>query len=242
MWSSLKSLLKSDIKSVLRDPILLITLLSPFLLIFFLIVVFPIISEFVFSKKGFYLNSYYSVIAITIISIFPVLIGFLYALKFIDKRVENNDGINTITPVTKQFFLKTKIIIPSSLSLILLLLSVSITDPVPTQGWLRSIYISLALAVQTPFAFLFIAGLSNSRLGGIALAKVFGIFLAAIPFGLLVHHPWTYFAFYSPFYWLSWAWVIPSPLESLLYGVIALILTLSGVVILFRHFLRKHTN
>ncbi|MCX6326781.1 MAG: hypothetical protein NT144_09080 [Bacteroidia bacterium] len=238
----LRSLFKADIKSIIRDPILIIAILSPFLLIIFLKLAFPLISDFIFSKKGFQLNCYYTVVAITVISMVPVLIGVLYALLFIDKCNKNDDKIIPVTSAIKNNFLIMRIIIPFSLSFLLLLLIIFVTDPVPTQGWLRSLYISLLLATQTPFVFLFIGSLAGSRIGGIALSKLYGIFLIAVPLGLLLHHPWNYFAFFSPLYWSSCAWVCSVPVESLIYGAICMVITFGCILIFFRHFLKKHTN
>jgi hypothetical protein len=64
-------------------------------------------------------------------------------------------------------------------------------------------------------------------------------FLITVPFGLLVHHPWNYLAFYSPLYWASWAWIVHSPLESLIYGSIAMFLSAVILIILYFGKLKK---
>jgi fluoroquinolone transport system permease protein len=84
--------------------------------------------------------------------------------------------------------------------------------------------------------------LAGNRVEGSALSKLYGIFLVAVPLGLLLHHPWNYFAFFSPLYWISWAWIISVPFESLIYGAISMIITFGCILIFFRHFLKKHTN
>jgi hypothetical protein len=77
---------------------------------------------------------------------------------------------------------------------------------------------------------------------GFALSKIYGIFLITVPLGLVLHHPWNYLAFFSPLYWISWTWVVSIPAESFLYGAIATIITSGGIIIFFRHFLRKHAS
>ena len=119
-----------------------------------------------------------------------------------------------------------RLMIPAFLSFIMVLITIFLTDPVINEGWLRSLFISLLLSTQSSFAFLFIGCLAVNKVQGLALSKLYGIFLVAVPLGLLLHHPWNYFAFFSPLYWISWAWVSYSPSESLLYGAIAIIITL----------------
>jgi hypothetical protein len=75
---------------------------------------------------------------------------------------------------------------------------------------------------------------------GLALSKLYGVFLAAVPLGLILHHPWNYLAFFSPLYWISWAWIIPSFAESLMYGAIASLITVGCMFVFFRYFLKKH--
>jgi hypothetical protein len=113
---------------------------------------------------------------------------------------------------------------------------------VPEEGWLRTIFVSLLMSFQAPLLLLFVSSLSGNRNKGLALSGLSVIFLASIPFGLLVHHPWNYFAFFSPFYWISWAWVTSVPIESLLYGAISMILTFCCIFILFWYLERRYSS
>ena len=124
----------------------------------------------------------------------------------------------------------------------MVLVSIVTVDPVPSEGWLRTIFISILLSFQTPLVFIFIGGMAGNKVEGFALTKLYGIFLVTVPLGLLLHHPWNYFLFFSPLYWISWSWVTSSPSESLLYGAIAMFLTLGGISLLIRHFLSKHVG
>jgi fluoroquinolone transport system permease protein len=237
-----RQIFKSDLKSIIRDPILVIAVMVPVMLILLLKFAFPLISDFIYSENGFRLDDYYSIIAITIVAVIPILVGFVYAFLLIGKHNEKNDLIFPITPSVKNNFSVFRIIFPSVLTFLLVSVSIIIVDPVPEEGCLRTIFVSAILSAQTPFTMLFIGGLSGNRFAGFAISKLYGIFLVVIPFGLLVHHPWNHFAFFSPFYWISWAWIVSSPAESLLYAAIALILTLCGTIVLFCHFLRNHRN
>jgi fluoroquinolone transport system permease protein len=238
----LRNSLLADIKFIFRDPMLLMACLAPLILIILLKFIFPLISELITSKTGFNLDPYYSVVAITMVSVIPMLFGMVYAFILLDESDAHILQVISVTPAGRKNFLLMRIIVPSVLTSILVLVTAFITGSVPTEGWLRTIFISVLMGFQTVFVFLFIGGIAGNKVEGLALAKLYGIFLVTVPLGLLLHHPWNYLNFFSPLYWISWAWVCQNPFESLLYGVIAMVITSGSVWWLFRHFLRKHAN
>ena len=221
---------------------LLVASLIPLLLIVFLKLVFPIFSHFIFLKSGFLLDKYYSLTAITLVSLIPVFFGIVYAFILLDDNDLKISQESVVKPVSGRNSLYMRIIVTVSLSFVLVLLSIFLTDPVPTEGWLRTIFVTILFSIQSPFVFLFIGCLAENRIEGLALSKIYGIFLITVPLGLLLHHPWNYLAFFSPLYWISWAWVVSIPIESFIYGTIATIITSGGIIIFFRHFLRKHAS
>ena len=233
---------KADIKFIRRDPMLLMAISAPFIIILILKLVFPVLVQFIFSKTSFNLANYYSIVALTMIPVIPLLFGLVYAFILLDENDTHILQVIAVTPAGKKNFLYMRMITPAVLSFIMVLISIIITDPVPGEGWLRTIFVSFLFSIQAPFIFLFIGGLASNKIEGMALSKLYGVFLIAVPLGLILHHPWNYFAFFSPLYWISWAWVTPLPMESLTYGAIALLVTAGCVLMFFRHFLRKHSN
>ena len=237
-----RSVIKTDIKFIARDPMLLLAFLAPFMLILFLRLVFPLISNFIFIMTGFLLDNYYTLAAITMVSVIPMLFGMVYAFILLDENDLHILQVIAVTPAGKKNFLYMRMIVPTFLSFIMVLFSIIVTNPVPPEGWLRTIFVSFLLSTQSPFVFLFIGSLAGNKVEGLALSKLYGVFLAAVPIGLLLHHPWNYFAFFSPLYWINWAWVTSVPVESLIYGAISMIITFGCILIFFRNFLKKHKN
>lgn len=234
--------LRTDFRFIARDPMLLMASLAPFFLILLLRLLVPLLSEYIYIKTSFQLMDYYTVVAITMVSLVPMLFGMLYAFILLDENDANILQVISVTPAGKRDFLYMRLLIPAFLSFIMVLVTILLTDPVFSEGWLRTIYISILLSSQASFTFLFIGCLAGNKVQGLALSKLYGIFLIAVPLGLLVHHPWNYLLFFSPLYWISWAWIIPSVSESLVYGSIAALITLGCFVIFFRYFLRKHSG
>ena len=66
-------------KIISHDRMLLLLCLTPLLLIILLKLVFPVFSHLVITRSGFLLEKYYSLIAITFVSIIPMLYGMVYA-------------------------------------------------------------------------------------------------------------------------------------------------------------------
>lgn len=234
--------LKADIKFIIRDPMLLLASVAPLFLVVFLRLLFPLLADFIFEKTNFELSKYYSIVAITMVSVVPMLFGMVYAFILLDENDMHILQVISVTPAGKRNFLYMRMIVPTVISFIFILFTTILTDPVPSEGWLRTLYVSLLLAIQVPFIFLFIGSLASNKVEGLAFSKFYGIFLVAVPLGLLLHHPWNYFTFFSPLYWIGWAWISIEPMDSILYGGISLVITLLSVLLLFKNFLRKHAG
>ena len=221
---------------------LLLAISAPFIILILLKLGFPLISGYFQSKTGFQPDNYYTIVALTIIPVTPMLLGLVYAFILLDENDTHILQVISVTPAGKKTFLFMRMITPAVLSFILILITIFLTDPVPFEGVLRNIYISVLLSCQAPFVFLFIGSLAGNKVEGMVFSKLYGIFLIAVPLGLILHHPWNYLAFFSPLYWISWAWITSSPAESLIYGLIAAALTGGTIIALLMHFVRKHQN
>ena len=168
--------------------------------------------------------------------------GEVYAFILLDDKNMKIMRIEEVDTVAERKFLFMRMISPLFISFILVLLTILLSKPVPTEGWLRTLFSAFLLSIQSLFVFLFITTLAENKTAGVALSRLYWIFLIAVPAGLLLHHPLNYFAFYSPLYWVAWTWIIPSPVESMIYGSVALILTSGASVIFYRHFVKKHAR
>ena len=239
MWRKFNSLFITDLKIIAGNHRLLFASVILFILIIFLTFYFPVISHFIFNQYGFRLDEYYPLFSITLIGVIPVLIGTRYGMLFCTDQ--GNDlwtKSNEITAQSRNLLLM-RVISTVVLSFLMIVLSVLLIKPVPAQGWLRTIYAIGLLSIQSPLGFVVIS--EGRKTGRLIFSWLSWIILIAMPLGLLFHHPWNYLAFLSPFYWIAWAWIIQSPTESLIYGLIALALTFAGAFLFFREFLKKRS-
>lgn len=239
MTSRYITLIISDIKLVSRVPVLLCAFLSPVIITLFLLYLFPVIFGFVRSADAFTYIKYYSVCAVTLISAIPFLYGLVFSYIHL---TEFQSSFNKEDEKKGKFGrrnLHIRMVVSSLISIPLVLTAIYLTDAVSTEGWLRSIFASMLLSIMAPFIFLFVAGFSDGRNNRKLMPIISTIFLITAPAGLLLHHPWNYLAFFSPFYWISWAWVIRSPAESIIYGVISILISSACMFLCYRCLLKK---
>jgi hypothetical protein len=239
MSSKFKRVFITDLKKISRSHRLLFASVILFILIIFLTFYFPVLSNFVFKRHGFRLDEYYPLFSITLIGVIPVLIGTRYGMLFCTDQ--GNDlwtKSNEITIQSRNLLL-IRVMSTVIVSFFMVVLSVLFIKPVPAQGWLRTIFAIGLLSIQSPLGFVVIS--EGRKTGRLIYSWLSWIILIAMPLGLLFHHPWNYLSFLSPFYWIAWAWIIQSPTESLIYGLIALTLTFAGAFLFFREFLKKRS-
>jgi hypothetical protein len=234
MSNSCTKLFYSDIKAIAHKLVLLCALLSPVIITLFLIYLYPLFSRLARYEAVHLYERYYSVTAITLISSVPFIYGLLFSFTHMKGSYTPGNNIPDTAKKVVRRDLIWRIFYSASLSFITVLPVIYLTNAVSSEGWLRSIYASILMGVSSPFIFLL-----SIRFGGenkkinTGLLICF-LFLITVPIGLLLHHPWNYIAFFSPFYWSSWAWVIASPAESMIYGMISMAITAVYMLIFIR--------
>jgi hypothetical protein len=225
----------SDIKCIAHVPLLLFAILSPVIIALILLISSMFISDLQDPEQAL---KYNTVIAVSLISAVPYIYGLVFSFIRIEGKqfASNKDSIQSVSESRYTYFSRMAL---SGLSAFVVVLPVIyLTDAVSTEGWLRAIYISLLLATMAMFIYAFSTGSGGSKSGWRRLSVISLLFFLPVPFGLILHHPWNYFAFFSPFYWINWAWIIPSPRESLLYGLISIAIIVAGLIILYKKFLK----
>jgi hypothetical protein len=234
MYSKLKSAITGDLKIISSNyrPFIPVTILL--LVIFLLSPFLPVHSHSSYLKYGVQPDKYFSLISITLVSMVPMLCGLAYgsSLSLKGKPVKTADSQKSPGGIKSSVYIRIFTLL--LISFILIIISILIIKPVPAQGWLRTLYAAILLSFQAPAGFLYTGIKDLKRITGITLSVLYWLFIIALPVGLLLHHPWNHIVFFSPFYWTAWAWIIPSPVESLVCGTIAVILSAVMIIILFR--------
>jgi hypothetical protein len=239
MWTRFKNTLIEDLRTMSTNTWFLIAWVVLLLTLVFLKLLFRILTVFIFSETGFQLGNYYSLVAITLVSVIPMLFGMFYAFILFEEKAIHSEQVIKNPCADNQHLLQMRLIATTVTSFVLVLITIILSGPVPSEGWLRTLFAAFLLSIQSPFILLFIVALEGKKIARQTLTWLYCLFIVAVPLGLALHHPWNYFLFYSPFYWTAWAWIITSPVESLIYGSIAIVITSFAVMILLRNYLRK---
>jgi hypothetical protein len=224
MWKKFKDLILSDLKIISLNYRILI----PLCLLLLVIIVIPfclrVVTHHEYLYQGLHPAKYYTLASITIVSLIPVFTGFACGHVFSSEVTGGvPDGSGNIPATSEHVFLR----ILSSLfsSFLLIIIGILIVKPVPAQGWLRMIFASLLFSFQAPAAMLIYLKSSVISDKRSIYMILYLITLILLPGGLMLHHPFNYPAFISPFYWSAWAWMIQSPVQSIICGVIAAVFT-----------------
>ena len=71
--------------------------------------------------------------------------------------MNNNEShrlnVDPATPADKKSFLYIRMIVPTLLSFITVFITVLLTDPVPSEGWLRSLFVIISSISSITFCF-----------------------------------------------------------------------------------------
>lgn len=201
--------------------------LAPFFLIIVMTLGFQPLAGFISRQTGFSLSGYYSLLALTSAAVISAIPGMWFAIFRI---------IVQSTPPTRSAWdaLKLDLSFSFLISFILVFLFSLAADPVPSEGWIRMLFVSVLLAVQSVTSFLAVSWLSANALKALIVSKVYGVLIVILPVGLVLHSPWNIVAFISPYYWIAWSWLTEVPSQSMVYSLVSILIALPLFVFALR--------
>lgn len=234
-----KDLLKTDLRLIIHKPVLFSAILIPLLLVLILkfIFPFPFISDLISSGSRFQPENYFTIISIILIFSIPIIVGILLASGFSNRNLLSSPFQNNQKEINVIFLIR--IVETLILSFVLVLLTIVITNPVPSEGWLRTIYASVLLALQSVHILFLITNRIYHKANNTVIYFICALLLIAVPAGLLLKSPFNCLAFFSPLYWISWAWITAIQVESIISGVISFIIISGPVFLIYRILFKK---
>jgi hypothetical protein len=230
--SMLRDLLKTDLKLIIHRPVVVSAILIPVLLVTVLKFVFPFISVLISSENRLQPEDYFTVISVILIFSIPIITGILLASGFSHRNLLSSPTQNNRKEIHAIFIVR--IIETFLLSFVLVLITILITDPIPTEGWLRSLYVSVLLSLQAVHVLFLITNRIYHKAGNGIIYFISALILIAVPCGLLLYSPFNVLAFFSPLYWISWAWITDIQAESVISGVISVTIISGPVILIYR--------
>lgn len=227
-----RDLLKTDIKLIIHKPVLISGIVIPFLLVLILKFIFPFISILISSQGRLQPENYFTIISLILIFSIPLTVGILMASGF------SNRNLLSAPSLIKQKEIKVIFLIRAAesfiISFVLVLIPIVIADPVSSEGWLRTIYVSALLAIQSVNVLFLITNRIFHKADSSIIYLISALLIIAIPAGLLLKYPFNCFAFFSPLYWISWAWITKVTIESIISGAISILIISVPVSLIYR--------
>jgi hypothetical protein len=210
----LKKNIIADLKLLKERPLLILYLLFPALFALILKLIYPLITNQLESLFRLAPENWLTLVLITLISSIPIITGLLMSYMHTNAR-----SLPKGTVLIKSELIKS-MVEPFLMTLFLILLCIVITNPVPTEGWLRIISVSIILSLHSPYVFMIRTNRYILNVSSLFFFSFCVYWIIAVPFGLMLSKPWHYLAFLSPFYWISWSWLTASVIESVFLAAV----------------------
>jgi fluoroquinolone transport system permease protein len=196
-------LIKSDLKNIGRDPMLLMCLVAPFIILLFVLLLFPIISTFTTRQFNFSLDGYFPILRLFFLPLTPMMLGMIYGFILLDERDGGIISYLAITPLGKSGYLKIRMMIPVVASFVMNVAFFTLTGFTHLISWVEVIILSIIVAFEAPMMLLFLAAFASNKVEGMAIAKGFGIIMMPIAIDFFFKGDWRWALSFSPLWWVE---------------------------------------
>jgi fluoroquinolone transport system permease protein len=187
-------LIKGDMKQIYRDPMLLISLVGPFLLILLVRFILP------FATAQFALGAYHELLASFFILLIPLLLGIMAGFIMLDERDDKMIDYFAVTPLSKQGYLLYRLLLPGVLTVLYGYIYLEWASPV-SLPILDKLLVTVMLAMEAPIICLFLVAIAANKIEGLALSKGVGL-VVFVPFIIyFVSEPWNWAGGILPTFW-----------------------------------------
>ncbi|OHD57109.1 MAG: hypothetical protein A2Y33_09295 [Spirochaetes bacterium GWF1_51_8] len=192
------ALLKTDIKSISRDSILIAITLAPILIALVFKFGIPPLREL--AAPYFELRDYYPLITAFFPVIVPSMYGFVIGFMLLDDRDENTLTALAVTPLGKMGYVWYKLSIPTLTSLVMVL---ALTPFIGLMqfDFIRFIPVALMTSLEAPIVTLFLSSFASNKVEGLALAKLDGVFFLPMCVPFFTKSPLQYIGGIMPSFW-----------------------------------------
>lgn len=201
MNDQLLTFLKTDLKNICRDPMLILVLCVPILMYGLVTFGLPWLDIELASYIPFSLIDHRDFIIAMVLIMTPAMMGMAVGFLLLD---EKDDGIlhyMGITPLKKWGYLIYRISLPAGLAFVTAVFQ-AWTFYNPSQiNWLNFLLALFLNALIGSLVTMYLAVLARNKVEGMAYAKLIALFMVAPIACYLIDSPWTGFTYLIPFTW-----------------------------------------
>jgi fluoroquinolone transport system permease protein len=231
-------LIKGDWKIIGRDPMLFLCMVAPLILLFFAMILFPILSDVSEKYFNFSLQTYFPIGRLFVFPLGSMLFGMAYGFILLDERDGGLISYLAITPVGKSGYLQIRMLMPVMLSIILNILYLIVTGFTHLLNSTEIITVSVITSLEAPLVLLLLGAFASNKVEGMALSKGIGLILLPILVDYLLTGSWRWFMAISPLWWVERA-VFADPAYRWLYMAGAAVIHILFILLLFRKFNKR---
>jgi fluoroquinolone transport system permease protein len=235
--TSYNHLIKSDWKLIGRDPMLLMSMFAPFLIMCVAVFGVPYLSDTTETYFNFPLDGYFPIIHLFFLPLTPMLFGMVYGFILLDERDAGLISYLSVTPIGKSGYLLVRMLMPILFSFLFSISFFFATDLGNSMSLLQIILFSAVLSSEAPMMLLFLGAIAGNKVEGIALSKGFGILLISMVPDYFFDSNWLLILSVSPLWWIERALFHSENTWFYLAGA-ALMHTLF-IVVLYRRFSKR---
>jgi fluoroquinolone transport system permease protein len=195
----IRALLRTDLRKLARDPVLLVGALLPIVLAVVLRVAVPAL-ELTLAAVPFDLGPHRTTIAAGAMVISVMMSGWIVGFMLLEERTQQMLPALGVTPLTRRGFLLWRLSLPIAIALLggLLLVGLGRTGMADVGRALAAVAL---LAAWAPGFALMLVAFADNEVEGLALAK-FGGLVSMLPLvTLYVDGPWVWVAGMLPPFW-----------------------------------------
>lgn len=212
-----KTAFKSDIKKIVREPILMLFMAVPFMAIFAIKAILVFGLPLLVKYTGFALNGYLGYVEVLCLLLSPGMLGAVSAFMMIDERDGGIYELMSITPIGYSGYIANRLVMPFVLSMIYTLLFHYILH-IYSVSFVILLLIALIAGMQSIVIALFLFSLADDKVKGLTLAKALNIFILTAGADLLDIPFVSFISSLIPFYWSTKILMQPC-LFSILIGI-----------------------
>lgn len=228
-----------DTRMIRGDPMLILSLMVPFILWALMQFIFPIVAQFILDRWSFDIYPWYRQAGYFFMVLIPMMMGMVYGFILLDER---DGGIITaisITPMGKPGYLKLRLGIPMVLSFLFVTVFQLVLGLQGSNGMLQIFVLSAILSSQSLMMLLFLGAYADNKVMGLAISKGFGILLLGPVLDFILPRPLNWLGAYSPMFWTGRSYLSDSTGTFWLFFIISIAIHFFLIKLLLRRFLNR---
>lgn len=198
------STFKFGFKQILKDYMMILIIIAPFLCGMFFRFLIPVIDELISNQFGIgrIIFPYYQILDITLVFITPYIICIILTFLILEEKDENISSYIFITPVGYSGYIYARLIIPSFFA-VLLSFIVLMLFKLTNMGILLSLVLVVLSTLYALCSTLIVVSNAKNKVEGLALIKLTSITFLGVLVPYFIKGNMQYIFSFLPSFWLS---------------------------------------